>query len=174
MNEMAGDAQVMGGGSSMGGDQGSSDNDNEDLARLNEVLNKIEIILNRVVQARHILFRESLREQINAAWEDLESENGIFGLRGRARVTRTVLLEPSLVSNAGLSGAHLSMKYQGILESYEYLDKKGGTRRLKRFFKWAKIVVGSLATIVPGLKELAEILNEYLEGVDGNRICRGY
>ena len=155
----------MGGGSTMGGDQGSFNNDNEELARINEILDKIQIILSRLVQARHILFRESVREHINSAWEDLESENGMFGVRGRARITRTVLLEPTLVRNAGLSGAHLSMKYQGILESYEYLDKKGGVHRLKRFFKWAKIVVGSLATIVPGLKELAEILNEYLEAV---------
>jgi hypothetical protein len=104
VNEMADDAQVMGGGSSMGGGQGSSDDDNGDLAKLIEILDKIEIILNRVVQARHILFRESLREHINSAWEDLESENGIFGLRGRARIRRTVLLKPALVRNAGCPG----------------------------------------------------------------------
>jgi hypothetical protein len=114
VNEMADDTPVMGGGSSMGGDQGSFNNDNEDLARLNEILDKIQIILSRLVQARHILFRESVREHINSAWEDLESENGIFGVRGRARITRTVLLEPALVRNAGLSGADLSVKYQGI------------------------------------------------------------
>ena len=109
MHEMADDTPVIGGGSSMGGDQGSFNNDNEDLARLNEILDKIQIILSRLVHARHILLRESVREHINSAWEDLESENGIFGVRGfgvrgRARITRTVLLKPALVRNAGPSG----------------------------------------------------------------------
>ena len=61
MNEMANDTPDMGVGSSIGGDQGSFNNDNEDLARLNEILDKIQIILSRLVQARHILFRESVR-----------------------------------------------------------------------------------------------------------------
>lgn len=157
----------IGGGSSSGGGQGSSNDNNEDLAKLEEILEKIQIILQRVVEARHILFRESLRGHINDAWTDLNDEDGMIGLRKRVALRRAALLgDPSLLKNAGLSGAHLSLKYQGILESYENLHKKGGTRRLKRFIKWAKIVVGSLATMVPILKEVAEILNEYLEGVE--------
>ena len=34
-------------------------------------------------------------------------------VQGRARITRTVLLEPALVRNAGLSGAHLKHEVSG-------------------------------------------------------------
>ena len=151
----------------MGGSQGSSNDNSKDLDRLIEILEKIQKVLDDVVQARHILFRESLRDHIDDAWKDLKGKDGIIVLRKRVALRRAVLLKkPSLLKAAGLSGAHLSLKHQGILESYEHLHNKGGTRRLKRFIKWARIVVGSLATMVPVLKETAEILNGYLEGIE--------
>jgi len=70
------------------------------------------------------------------------------------------------LKQAGLRGSNLDLKYQGIFESYERLNRRGGTSRLRRFLRWAKIVVGSITTMVPGLKELSEILKEYMEAID--------
>jgi hypothetical protein len=45
-----------------GGSQGSSNDNNKDLDRLIEILEKIQKVLDDVVQARHILFRERVSE----------------------------------------------------------------------------------------------------------------
>jgi hypothetical protein len=56
----------------MGGSQGSSNDNDKDLDRLIEILEKIQKVLDEVVQARHILFRESLRDHIDVAWKRSE------------------------------------------------------------------------------------------------------
>ncbi len=137
---------------------------NDDRAKLVGIIVRIRVILARIVWARHILFRRSLRTHILKSWQTLQDEKIFDRLINAIQDPNEV--EDDVLSKAGLSGHQLSLKYQGIFEAYNHLNQKAGGQRLKRAIRWAKIVVGSLATMVPVLKELAEILNEYMEAVE--------
>jgi hypothetical protein len=121
------------------------------------IMDMIENVLTEVVQSR-ILFRDRVRGPLAASWEEVRPN--VNRLRNRLRDNAEGLKE------AGLEGANLDFKYQGLFDSYWRLNRGGGIRRLKRFFGWAKIVVGSITTMVPGLKEFAEILSEYMEAIN--------
>jgi len=121
------------------------------------IMDMIENVLKEATQSQ-ILFRHNVRDHLLESWKDVQPN---------IRKLRTRLLRDSKdLEKAGLKGPNLNLKYEGIFGSYWRLNRGGGTRRLKRFLGWAKIVVGSLTTLVPGLKELAEILNEYMEAVE--------
>ena len=129
-----------------------------DTRKLGDIMGMIKNVLSVVVDARDILFRHSLRSHVLSAWGDLEPaferwETGRFA-------------SPIRLRQAGLTGSSLNLKYQGIFESYEKLNQQGGTSRVRQFLKWAKIIVGTLAMIVPYLKDLIEMLKEYMEGID--------
>jgi len=129
-----------------------------DIEKLDTIIKMIENVLTEVVQARELLFNYRLRSDVESSWEEVSSR--MKQIPGLLREHRSDL------ETAGLTGSNLNLKYEGIFESYRRLNRNGGTRGVKRFLRWAKIVIGSVATIVPGLKELTEILNEYMEAID--------
>jgi hypothetical protein len=128
-----------------------------DTDKLDAILKMMENVLDEVARSG-ILFRHNLRDDVLKSWEEIRPN--IERMRDRLRE------QPEGLAAAGLTGSNLNMKYLATLESYADVNKSGGTRRVKKFLRWAGIVVGSLATMVPGLKELAEILREYMEAID--------
>ena len=129
-----------------------------DFEKLDRILLMTQNVLAELVRAREVLFSQSLRTYIESSWGDVLP--AFYNLTGLIRENETSL------AAIGLSGNNLNLKYQGIFESYERLNQRGGLRRAKDFLKWAKIVLGTLTTIVPYLKEAAEIIKEYMEAVE--------
>lgn len=131
----------------------SSDDD-----KLDAILEMLGNVLDELVESR-LLFRHNLRNDVRSSWEEIKPN--------LERMRALLREQPDGLSAAGLRGSNLNLKYEGIFGSYWRLNRDGGTKRIKKFLRWAKIVVGSIATMVPVVKELAEILNEYMEAIEG-------
>jgi hypothetical protein len=129
-----------------------------DIEKLDRIIEMIENVLTEVVQARELLFNYRLRSDVKSSWDEVSSR--------MEQIPGLLREHHSDLEAAGLTGSNLNLKYEGLFESYRRLNRNGGTRGLRRCLRWAKIVIGSVATIVPGLKELTEILNEYMEAID--------
>ncbi len=129
-----------------------------DFEKLDRIVLMTRNVLEELVRAREVLFSQSLRTYVESSWGDvLPAFDNLSGL---------IRENESGLAVIGLRGSNLDLKYQGIFESYERLNRRGGVRRAKDFLKWAKIVLGTLTTIVPWLKEAAEIIKEYMEAVE--------
>jgi hypothetical protein len=129
---------------------------------LRDVVTNIEKVMDNVVKARHILFPRKFRDRLKAAWDELKSDdpqdpNTLAGMKSSVDGASDDALR-----SAGASGKQLELKYFEFLDSYNDLDCKGGITRLKRFTKWAKLIVGSVSKIIPAF----EILLEFIEAVE--------
>jgi hypothetical protein len=122
-----------------------------DQDRIRDFIDTLVNVLGEVVNSRNILFHESLRDKLEAAWNDLLT-NTIPQIRDDIPFAGDIKLQ-----QAGLAGQQLDLKLQGFQSAYEDLKLMGGIKRLKRFFKWANLILGSLAAVIPAV----ELLKEY-------------
>jgi len=130
-----------------------------------EIIKKLAEVLNCMDDSRELIFGHNLRIALHAAWRELD------GRRGSIRTLCDRLESPDYVQiddlhNAGLTGKQLRPKHIGFLDSYRQLNKLGGIPRLKGVLRWGKTILGSIATMVPGIKEAAEIIKEYIEAAE--------
>jgi len=133
-----------------------------DRDTIRDILTKIEEVMDNVVNARNILFSKRFRDRLKDAWDELKPDdpqgpNTLAGMKSSVDKASNADL-----AKAGVSGKQLELKSLEFFESYNDLDCKGGITRLKRFTKWAKLIVGSVSKIIPAF----EILLEFLQAVE--------
>ena len=132
------------------------DKTKSDSDKLDAMMRMTENILEEVVQSK-LLFRHDQRDNIAESWEEIKPK--------LQKMRRLLRKDPAGLAKAGLKGPNLSFKAQGLFHSYWYLNREGGVWRILKSLGWAKIGIGSLATCVPVVREFAEILNEFIEGI---------
>jgi len=132
----------------------------KDQKRLIDFTDRVVDVLDDVVKSRNILLPKTLRSSAEKAWIELKPKSTQL-IRTRIRKTTPLELEEH-----GLTGDPLDFKLRGFLDSYDELDENGGLKRFKRMVKWAKIILGSLKGLIPGLEALLEFLEAVERGIE--------
>lgn len=112
-----------------------------------------------------ILFREGMRQPLVDAWSEVKP---------KLNTIRDALDSPDAqvakkLADAGLTGQQLDLKLKGLSEAWARFQRRGSVRLLRKVLDWINILLGSLASILPGgegVKELKEAI-EKLIGEDG-------
>ena len=138
----------------------------EELASTEE---QIEAVAEAVRESRHVLehvcryhddwFDEDLRETVARACREVEP------LWDKAAVTLNINVQTQL-RDAGLLGAQGEAKVRGIKKWAREFFRNPNKRFFGKVAKWMNILLGSLASIVPGgeaLKEFKEVVEAALE-----------
>lgn len=139
--------------------------DRESLIRF---VSDLHDLLRDVAKDPRHLIHEPRRDQLAAAWRELE-KHGVFE-RLQAELENPEL-DNDLVKR-GLTGAQLEVKLSGF---YYWLERAGDWMRtasrrwFRRGLRWADIVLGTLASIpgigvaADGVKEIKEVFLEAAE-----------
>ncbi len=131
----------------------------EDIDNLNEFLTYLERLLKIVVDARDILFDEELRQRLLDAWD---------GVVKKFPDIKQELdsLSQSKLQAKGLSGKEAEAKLFGFKRVFRAFRKFGGLKLLRRALKWADVILGSLASIIPGIDSIKEFKESVEAGLD--------
>ena len=136
-----------------------------DVADLREFMRHTRDVLRKLVDAREVLFRESVRQLIEDSWKliDQAIESVITELQ-----TAGSGLTPKLKA-AGLTGPQLKLKLAGFNRAFERFSERGTVMLAKKVLKWINKILGSLMSAIPGaepIKEFKEALEEELDESD--------
>ena len=139
-----------------------------DKDRLQEVVDKVIEVLAEVVKSQKILFPRELRDKIDKAWKELyELRSGINESTVVDEIKSNISqAKDADLKRAGMNGNQLELKMFGYLEAYNEREEKGGLRRLKRFFKYAKTILESLGSVVPGVGIIKEFIDAVEMGIE--------
>lgn len=130
-----------------------------------------------IVDARHVIFYEEMREPIFAAFNELKNEQEDAQGGQFPKLLRMLESPPrelnSQLENAGLTGSQLTMKLSGYVNSRNEFKRKGGIWLLKRLLRWLNTLLGSMALVplltnlVEPIKELKEAIENMVEDIEG-------
>jgi hypothetical protein len=145
------------------------------------------IALDTFLQEMYFLFEEvavgrwvdpELRDLYTTAWVD----GGRFFLEARSRLLPEQMglppnlsgpvgeeLDPAL-EEAGLTGVHLQLKIRGYELARDRYRANPSRRLLLRLFKWANVVLGSLAGLVGGAEAIKEMKESLEAGVEEEEV----
>ncbi|HEV7642694.1 MAG TPA: hypothetical protein VGO50_02020 [Pyrinomonadaceae bacterium] len=126
-------------------------------------------ILNDVYEGRRLLFRITFRNYLENAWEDIgqienqDNMSGIFSTvyKNTRRNFRKRLHSVGLEDGSSQS----KLKLLGFFETYNEYEAKAGVWRLKDALEIAKMVLGSLGKVIPGVEILKELVEAILFGI---------
>ena len=124
---------------------------------LHQFLQEFLQLLERVLQDKENLLPADLHRAFDEAWPEVRSR-----IRSTQSDLRTIGRLKEDLPDAGLAGRQLHLKLEGFGRALEAL--KGGWSRklLKRVLKWADVILGSLASVLPG----SEFVKEYKEALE--------
>ena len=131
----------------------------QDRDTLFEFLNGVRTILQEIVNAKVILFRESLRDPLENAW-DTSVRNTIEMVQYQLRNPPPGLNEA--LGDSGLSGSELTFKIQGFRMAFDRFWQRGTVNLLKKLLNWINTILKSLIAAIPG----AEAINEFKEAIE--------
>jgi hypothetical protein len=145
----------------------------EDHTKLSFFMDDVETRLGEIVDARHVIFPEEMREPLQTAFSELtDRESGQFRrVRQRLEYPDEEIREG--LEGAGLTGNQLFMKLLGYVRARNAFRRRGGIQTLQRLLKWMNSLLGSLAgvpglgTLVEPIKELKEAIENMLEDIEG-------
>jgi hypothetical protein len=131
-----------------------------DVRELIRFLDESRSLFDRIVDARELLFRRSVRDPLAEAWNELrpEVQRIIDGLERDPPKER--------LGEAGLSGAQLALKMHGYRTAWERWFARGGMKWLRRLLSWINKILGSLASAVPGAEAITEFKDAIEEEID--------
>jgi hypothetical protein len=124
---------------------------------LQQFLTEVEEVFAKVLEDRENLLPADLHDAFLEAWPEVRSRIS----RTRHDLTTIASVEERL-PEAGLTGKQLDLKLAGFGRALESLRRKWGRKLLKPVLKWANILLGSLAAVLPG----AELIKEYKESLE--------
>ena len=111
-------------------------------------------ILQQVVDWRGLLFREELRQPIADAWRELGRS---FEDVMKALVEEgDELVSDRQLERLGLTGNQLKLKLTGFNGAWDRFRERGTVNLLKKLLDWIDIILGSLASIIPGADAIEE------------------
>ena len=134
--------------------------DRTDLA---DFMVSVKDILQQVVEWRDLLFREELREPIADAWQAMHSafDDVRLGLVEGDEVVSEQALE-----RIGLTGKQLDLKLIGFNGAWDKFKQWGTVKLLKRLLDWIDIILGSLASLIPGADAIEEFKDAAKQGIE--------
>lgn len=132
--------------------------DRNDLYRF---VDHVHSILNQVVDWRELLFREELRQPIADAWDELQPafDEVKQGVEGED-------LSDDDLRRVGLMGKQLELKLKGFHSAWDKFKSWGSVKILKTVLDWIDIILGSLASLIPGADAIAEFKDSAKKGIE--------
>lgn len=109
-----------------------------------------------------ILFKEKFRLFISNAWNEIK-----LGMRTPASTLASITnsfnnLATAVLDEAGLAGAQLQLKLEGLNDAWKRFNENGTVRFLKHLLGWINSILGSLAAVIPP----AETWKEFKEAIE--------
>jgi hypothetical protein len=138
-----------------------------DRHKLFDFLADVRYVLDEIVNARAILFREKLRDPLNAAWPSVR--HTIEAVQDQLRNPPDPDDLNRRLGDAGLSEAELSFKIAGFQLAYDRFAVRGTLNLLKKLLKWINSILKSLIAAIPGaesINELKDALENEIEDED--------
>ena len=100
----------------------------QDVRELQEFMNQTRAVLREAVNARNVLFRESIRPLIESAWPPVEQE--IEGVLTTLQQADSQL--KAQLGTAGLSGPQLQLKLAAFNHAFQRFYKRGTLKLLEK------------------------------------------
>ena len=116
---------------------------------------------NVVYQWVPLLFEEEFRHRLRAAWRELRPKIPAW----QAEVDSPA--HEGGFQNAGLRGAQLDLKLEGVNSAWKRFKSRGTVGLLRKVLGWINAILGSLAQVIPGveaLRELKEAIERLIAG----------
>ena len=139
----------------------------DDRAALADFMVGVRDILQQVVEWRELLFRKELRQPIADAW--LEVELAFLDVR-RGLVESDEegheIVSEGALAKIGLTGKQLELKLKGFSSAWERFKEWGTVKVLKKLLDWIDIILGSLASIIPGADAIEEFKDSVKQGIE--------
>jgi len=133
--------------------------DRSDLA---DFMVSVKDILQQVVEWRGLLFREELRQPIADAWLEVQSAFDDVS----SRLIGDDEISEDAISRIGLTGKQLELKLKGFNGAWDRFKQWGTVKLLKKLLDWIDIIVGSLASIIPGADAIEEFKDSARQGIE--------
>jgi hypothetical protein len=132
---------------------------NQDRQKLIDFLDTVKTVIDEIIRARVILFREDLRGPLERAW--------VTSVRNTIEIVQNELRNPGpglndALGNAGLSEDELTFKLQGFQGAFDRFWRRGTVNLLDKLLKWINTILKSLIAAIPG----AEAINEFKEAIE--------
>jgi hypothetical protein len=131
-----------------------------DRRALATFVSEVEELLGGTLANPATWFPVDLQEPLQSAWEEL-APSFAMAPRYLAEPPDANLLEAQLV-HVGLTGRQLALKRTGWERARDSFRARVTKRALSRALRWANIILGSLAGLIPG----ADAIKEYKEAVE--------
>jgi hypothetical protein len=132
----------------------------DDRRALANFVSEVRWLLGQMLEDRETWFPSDLREPLRSAWEEIQPS---FDMATRYLIEPpdANLLEAQL-AHAGLARRQLALKRTRWERARDALRERLTRPVLKRALRWANIILGSLAGIIPG----GDAIKEYKESVE--------
>ena len=122
-------------------------------------------ILQQVVEWRELLFREELRQPIADAWNELGSAFEEV-TKGLVEGEGEELVSDDALRRIGLTGMQLELKLRGFNSAWDKFKQWGSIKLLKKLLDWIDIILGSLASVIPGADAIEEFKDSAKQGIE--------
>jgi len=129
---------------------------------LYQFVDDVHVILKQVVDWRELLFREELRQPIVDAWDELQSAFDDV----KQRVESENLTSDEHLQQVGLMGKQLELKLKGFSGAWDKFKSWGSVKILKTVLDWIDIILGSLASLIPGADAIEEFKDSAKKGIE--------
>lgn len=133
-----------------------------DQTDLRDFLNETEALLTEIIDRRAEFIPEELQPYFVEAWPEVRAS---ISTAKDDLFTRVVVSDR--LPSAGLTGKQLALKLFAFRRSVDALKLGGWSRRLlKRVLDWLNTILGSLASVLPGvdaIKEFKEAIENALD-----------
>lgn len=136
------------------------------VATIDDFLTNVVCLLEVVHDSRQVLFRQGFRNHLGDAIRHLRGllENADFS---QSTPDRESLVDAGLASTDDKNtdfrvSAHLKLKLESFESSIRALDEQGGIDNLTDSLEKARIILGSLAGMIPGVGSVASELVDFV------------
>ena len=130
---------------------------NTDVATIGDLINMSEYLIYNVDYCwSGLLFRESVREKISAARNELDFD----------AMRNEVFEDENQLSEVGLVGAQLDLKLSGLSEELVSFVETPSIQKLLSIFDWLISIFGSLANSSKKIEQLKEFIETLKNLID--------
>jgi hypothetical protein len=141
-----------------------------DLKGLIDFLQKTRTVLRATVDAREVLFRETMRNLFRDAHNEIDQliESIVSDLDSDLDASNPRTNFKAL-DEAGLTGTQLTLKLTGFGRAFDRFKQRGTLTLLHKVLSWINKILGSLTSAIPGseaIKEFKEAVEEELDDSD--------
>jgi len=136
-----------------------------DRTALIDFMVAVRDILQQVVEWRGLLFAKELRQPIADAWLEVQSAFDDVDVRLRS-VEGDEIVSDDELAKIGLTGKQLELKLKGFNSTWGRFKQWGTVKALKKLLDWIDIILGSLASIIPGADAIEEFKDSAKQAIE--------